>query len=160
MALPPEAISQLSSEYLAKAKALEAALARPARRRLYQTQRRRSADCPKRIKEELSRIEKRAMSAPPVIARVTRSDQGVYVIGAPGHAVKIGIAADAYSRLKSIQTGCPERLRVYHFVEVDDARSVERECHRRLSDKRKSGEWFDLDWRDAVRVVREVVASR
>lgn len=86
---------------------------------------------------------------------------GVYVIGAPDYAVKVGRASDPHERLKGIQTGCPCRLKVYAFVEVGEALAakVERECHRRLSGHRKSGEWFDLDWREAVDMVRKVTGE-
>lgn len=90
-----------------------------------------------------------------------REDQGVYVIGAPGHPVKIGIAADVTKRLSTIQTGCPERLKVYLFLGVKPgtARAIEQECHRRLAAHRQTGEWFAMDRREAVSVVQAVAAS-
>lgn len=90
-----------------------------------------------------------------------RPDQGVYVIGAPGLPVKIGIASNVTSRLSGIQVGCPERLRIYLFIDALDgiARDVERECHRRLDQYRVSGEWFNLDWRDAAEMVRKVIGD-
>lgn len=90
-----------------------------------------------------------------------RQDQGVYVIGAAGFAVKIGIATDPERRLKEIQTGSPERLRIYAFVELASglARAVERECHAQLDHLRKNGEWFDIEWREAVDLVRRVAGK-
>ena len=94
-------------------------------------------------------------------AAVARAEarQGVYVIGAPGHPVKIGIAKCANSRLQTLQTGCPEKLKVYLFLDVPAgmALAAEKACHDRLADQRLSGEWFSVDWRDACAAVREVV---
>ena len=42
-------------------------------------------------------------------------------------------------------------------VQVDDARAVERECHRRLSQHRLKGEWFHVQMDEAVATVRLVV---
>lgn len=97
-----------------------------------------------------------ALLAPPATA------QGVYVIGIEGGAVKIGIAKDAKSRMGEIQTGCPDRLTLFCFFPAPDghARSIEKECHRRLAASRKNGEWFDLDWRDASAMVRIVLNEK
>lgn len=110
-------------------------------------------------KARLAYLERVAAAPlPPKRAPALPGDQGVYVIGATGYPMKIGIAADVRKRLATIQTGCPEKLRVYLFLDVPSgsARLIEQECHQRLAAHRKNGEWFAVDWRDAVQMVRTV----
>lgn len=112
-----------------------------------------------RRKAHLAAIAAAPMPKRAACARL--DEQGVDVIGAPGYPTKIGIAIDPDSRLRTIQTGCPERLKLYLFHRCPPglARVVEQECHLRLADCRKSGEWFAVEWRDAVQMV-ETVAQR
>lgn len=96
------------------------------------------------------------------IAEVKRSPEEpsfVYVIGASGHPVKVGIAADVRKRLSGIQTGCPTRLRVYFEIEVEDARAVERAAHKRLFNHKLSGEWFDCEPAEAVEAIKAALAA-
>jgi hypothetical protein len=85
------------------------------------------------------------------------ADQGVYVIGAEDHPIKIGIAKNIRHRLSGIQTGCPVPLQVYCFLAAPEglAREVERACHDKLLNYRLSGEWFDVSPERAIEVVRE-----
>lgn len=73
------------------------------------------------------------------------SDMGfVYIIGAPGRPLKVGRAVDVQSRLKAIQTGNPDRLRILATVGVMESRApeVERTAHQVLAEHRVTGEWF------------------
>ena len=58
--------------------------------------------------------------------------------------VKIGYSSDPQTRLRSLQTGYPLPLRVYHTVSVaeDRARQLERKVHHELGIYRTRGEWF------------------
>lgn len=89
------------------------------------------------------------------------TDRYVYVIGAEGQPVKIGIALDPEKRLKAIQNGFPHRLRIYAQVEAFGglAPRVEREAHRMLADHRMNGEWFACSPELAEATVRRVLAS-
>lgn len=86
-------------------------------------------------------------------------EQGVYVIGAAGNPIKIGVAKDAGKRLRSIQTGSAVSLRIYAHVPVapGQAYNVEHACHSRLADYRLKGEWFDYDPYEALALVRAVI---
>jgi hypothetical protein len=89
------------------------------------------------------------------------NDKGVYVVGAPGFPVKIGIAKDVERRLPAIQTGCPAPLKVYLFQDglpSGAARQIEKMAHRILHDRRMAGEWFDVDWREARALVQKLAA--
>lgn len=61
---------------------------------------------------------------------------------------KIGIANDVESRLAQLSTGNPYVLEVQAVYEFQNAEVVERSIHQRFSDKRKRGEWFDLNLED------------
>ena len=65
--------------------------------------------------------------------------------------VKIGYSADPHSRLKSLQTGYPQPLRVYYTVPVaeDRVRLLERRLHADLSIYRTHGEWFRINAQQA-----------
>jgi hypothetical protein len=84
----------------------------------------------------------------------------VYVItrGA-GKPCKIGIARDPTARLRSLQTGQPEKLRVDHLLWVPTAviaSAIERDVHRGLkkTGSHVTGEWFDIAPHEAARIVR------
>lgn len=77
----------------------------------------------------------------------------VYVVGPhdpgmelPTPLIKIGKANDPDSRLRSLQTGSPQKLVFYALWKFDspiDAMAVESACHRRFKKERKLGEWFE-----------------
>lgn len=85
--------------------------------------------------------------------------QRVYIIGATGDPVKIGIALNPHGRRSELQVGHHRALNLYFEAEATDARAVEREAHRRLSDQRLSGEWFDVSPDQAIQVVRAIIAG-
>jgi len=65
----------------------------------------------------------------------------IYVIEAgDGGPVKIGVAVNPKSRLRELQTGNPEKLRL--LAEVDLADEYERLAHVWLKEFRMEGEWF------------------
>jgi hypothetical protein len=82
----------------------------------------------------------------------------VYVIAAGNSAVKVGIAKDTKKRLKALQTGHHELLRICDSVVCSGeylAMDVEREAHRLLSAKRLEGEWFDVRPEDALSAIQQ-----
>lgn len=101
----------------------------------------------------------KAVLTPP---KPTPSSSHVYVIGAGGHPVKIGIAGDVTKRLAGLQTASPTRLRCYFQVHVgaEHARAIEQECHRLLAGRRLSGEWFDLTPLEAIEAVQGAIDRR
>ncbi len=84
----------------------------------------------------------------------------VYVIGAPGYPLKIGIAADPVRRLGGIQTGCAYPLSILFTMLCQHGleRKVEAHCHATLHRHRLSGEWFDAELSDAISTVEAAVA--
>lgn len=83
-------------------------------------------------------------------------DQGfLYVIAASWRGpCKLGTSANPDRRLKSLQTGHPEPLRIFHVAEVEGERKraklLERLLHRDIRYHRAHGEWFRLPVADAI----------
>lgn len=73
----------------------------------------------------------------------------VYVIGPDhGKAVKIGIAADPHQRVKQLQTGSPDALRVHRRwgpMSRAAASQVEAGAHFIAAGFRLEGEWFAMN---------------
>lgn len=61
---------------------------------------------------------------------------------------KIGVATDMGLRLASLQTGNPYTLEVVCYYEFDKPQTVETALHQKFSNKRVSGEWFELSSED------------
>lgn len=59
--------------------------------------------------------------------------------------IKFGVAKNPEQRLRELQTGCPERLRLLVAVNLQDW--CERTIHRWLRDERIRGEWFGMSWK-------------
>lgn len=69
----------------------------------------------------------------------------VYFIGTdlnPGSLVKVGRSLDPESRLKTIQTGHPERLCI--LATTPGGAALEEQYHRRWRARRRTGEWFTM----------------
>lgn len=89
----------------------------------------------------------------------------LYIMATIGKAgdcspVKIGIASDPEKRLLSIQTACPNPIRMQTFfgpMDRDLARALEREVHHFAKKKKLHGEWFDYDPAEAVGLVEDVI---
>lgn len=74
--------------------------------------------------------------------RDPRVDQHVYFIQR-GHdgPIKIGRSVDVLARLRSLQTGCAEELRILGVTILGGA-ALESRLHRVFAADRMSGEWF------------------
>lgn len=86
--------------------------------------------------------------------RKSERDTFVYLIGnVTGSPVKIGVAYDVKKRLSSLQSGCPDPLKIaaafcfpYKFM----AHQVERCFCFSYSSQRLAGEWFHMPVSEAV----------
>lgn len=81
------------------------------------------------------------------------SESFVYVIAAgPDGPVKVGFSGDPERRLRQLQTGHPERLRIYHRQTFDPVRAplMEKLIHRLMAPSRCQGEWFRYSVEDAI----------
>jgi hypothetical protein len=80
----------------------------------------------------------------------------MYVISArPEGPVKLGISADPDQRVRELQTGHPEPLKVLHRepVDLERVRLFERLLHRDNNHHRLHGEWFNLTVEQATAYV-------
>lgn len=89
----------------------------------------------------------------------------VYIIGA--HEIpylKVGRSGDVWSRLLTMQTGCPFELRVFgaYFAKPAAIISLEWDVHKVLADceTHHRGEWFCLTPGEANAVVQKVIGMR
>lgn len=67
----------------------------------------------------------------------------VYLIRS-GDLYKIGKTDTPDRRYMEIQRTVPGKIEEIHILETDDPAGIESYWHRRFSEKRRAGEWFDL----------------
>ena len=72
-----------------------------------------------------------------------------------GSIVKIGISRDVGNRLLTMQAHSPVKLQVCFSQQLIRARGCERYLHRILMMSRIHGEWFRIDYRDAIREAKK-----
>lgn len=68
--------------------------------------------------------------------------------------VKIGASDDPKSRVKNMQTACPEDLKLIAIIQGD----CEGLLHAALDDYRIRGEWFRID-ADAIKIIVDTIPS-
>lgn len=84
----------------------------------------------------------------------------VYVISAAEEGpVKIGFSKTPEKRLKKLQTGHPEELRLYYFHSLPEknVKLMERAVHDLNRHKRIKGEWFNMSVNDAILEIKHAV---
>lgn len=87
---------------------------------------------------------------------VSKGSGKIYFVRGSKGAVKIGYTSGRVeSRLKSLQTGSPDKLELLGVV--DGGRELEKLLHKRYAEKRLEGEWFKLGERD---IKRELTAGK
>lgn len=57
--------------------------------------------------------------------------------------IKIGVTNDIKKRLKSVQTGNPNKIRVYHYEERNNAYEIEAFLKRKFVEYKREGEWYE-----------------
>jgi Meiotically up-regulated gene 113 len=71
----------------------------------------------------------------------------LYILGSDKPPYKVGISRDPLRRLRAIQTGHPESLKIHHLIstKVEKTKSLEKAIHRNLRHLSHRGEWFHLE---------------
>lgn len=84
--------------------------------------------------------------------------KSVYAICDNWGRCKIGIAKFPQSRLVGLQTSFSDKLSlVYKTEPMEDARLVERICHRELKDLKIRGEWFKISNDVAITTIKTAI---
>lgn len=80
----------------------------------------------------------------------------IYVIGGQNKPYKIGITNNPERRLKTLQTGHPNKLFIHYTEEIDSTqvRHIEQTIHKLINRHRLQGEWFDLELNEAIAEVK------
>jgi hypothetical protein len=85
----------------------------------------------------------------------------VYVVAGVGEdrPCKIGITFNLHRRMRELQTSADKRLEFAHKIETERglAAMAERRAHRRLADRHRSGEWYDVTRDEAWEAVQWAV---
>jgi hypothetical protein len=76
----------------------------------------------------------------------------IYLIKEENGRIKIGYSNDVESRLNSLKSSSPYDMEILYSARIPTAREVEATLHRLFGNKRKRGEWFDLDDRDVAEI--------
>lgn len=90
----------------------------------------------------------------------THGAKHIYVLRFPNESVKVGIAVNVDRRIAQIQSA--NGMQVIERFETDlveDAHIIEHKVHKKFSTKRKKGEYFEINFQDAVDAVKEEVAK-
>jgi predicted GIY-YIG superfamily endonuclease len=80
----------------------------------------------------------------------------VYFIQADNGLVKIGRTKDIQQRLDHFTAKLPYKLELVHSIKSNDSVELEKVFHEKYHDKRKRGEWFDLNTSDLKEVKKWV----
>lgn len=76
------------------------------------------------------------------------SDFGYVYLMKSGRYYKIGRSNSAGRREYELAIQLPEKVITEHVIKTDDPAGIEAYWHRRFKEKRKSGEWFELNAQD------------
>lgn len=79
-------------------------------------------------------------------------NMNIYILKA-GPYFKIGKADDIYSRIQTLQTGCPYPIDCVASLEHETPLIIEKEIHRRYEAQRATGEWFALTEADFFSII-------
>lgn len=78
------------------------------------------------------------------------SANGYVYLVEDGRRYKIGRTRSVEDRIPELSNQSSHRIDLVHKIATDDPPGIEKYWHERFADKRKYGEWFDLDVRDVA----------
>lgn len=81
----------------------------------------------------------------------SKGNKSIYVIEMSNRSIKIGIACDVERRFKQIcSSSGMDILKEYHTPKILNAFEIEQKLHRHFKQKKLHGEYFHIDFDDAV----------
>lgn len=101
--------------------------------------------------EDVLTLISRALPTKPSAEEPANDEPGnlgyVYLLRSGKH-FKIGHTYDVGRRRYELAIQLPEPIVEVHVIRTDDPTGIERYWHTRFADRRRNGEWFELDRRD------------
>lgn len=76
----------------------------------------------------------------------------IYLVKEEHGLTKIGYSSDIKQRFTSLRSGSPYEMELLHCKRILIAEEIENALHKLFKDKRKRGEWFDLDDKDIEKI--------
>jgi hypothetical protein len=99
----------------------------------------------------LKMVPESATPAPLTSSKEKQSVQlGIVYLFKERRYYKIGRSNSVGRREYELGIQLPEKLKLIHQIRTDDPVGIEAYWHNRFKDKRKEGEWFDLDAEDVA----------
>jgi hypothetical protein len=80
--------------------------------------------------------------------------RSVYLIRGNDGRYKIGIAKNPQQRIRQLQTGNSDKLRLIDAYQSENASKIESALHMQYSYGRTIGEWFDLSVSDEASFIK------
>jgi hypothetical protein len=102
-----------------------------------------------------------ASDTPDVVVKAAKviSVGYVYLIES-GQYIKIGRTSNITKRLSELQVGNPRKLRLISAVQVKNPIAMEKNLHEQFKDKNKQGEWYGLNSKDIISILRYLIDNR
>ena len=81
--------------------------------------------------------------------------QSIYVVETLPNKIKIGITSNVETRFRTIECQSGDKItNSFHTDKCNDAYKIEHSLHRTFKEYRSVGEWFDINFSDAVNCVK------
>lgn len=90
------------------------------------------------------------------VRKPSLKDKYLYALEFTNGTVKIGITKEKEKRMKAISSASGMNITRSYFTEkIEQVQNLETELHRYFKDKRLNGEFFDIDFEEAVTQIKK-----